>query len=214
MFVTRCRHDGLENTYDKLREYVLAHLDARKTAKMTEQAKGTGTQKANAGKGTGRTRPTAKSKSTPGPPSRGAKRQLGDCFTYLETGKCAGKDNGTCPYQHVNTRKGSKGKGKGKRTQSQGPSRNHPEEGEDTSDRRPASADGRSRNLRSPSTDSRQVSGVRGRLIDGKYVPNKTREESVGRSPSGERNRPPCQAWIKGHCATENCRNWHIGDCR
>ena len=27
-------------------------------------------------------------------------------------------------------------------------------------------------------------------MPDGKYIPNKTREQSVGRSPSGEKNRP------------------------
>ena len=51
-------------------------------------------------------------------------------------------------------------------------------------------------------------------MPDGKYVPNKTREQSVGRSPSGEKNRPPCQAWINGHCAAgSKCREWHISDC-
>ena len=51
-------------------------------------------------------------------------------------------------------------------------------------------------------------------MPDGKYIPNKTREQSVGRSPSGEKNRPPCQAWINGHCAAgSKCREWHISDC-
>ena len=114
MFVTKCRHDGLENTYDKLREYVLAHLDARKTAKMIEQAKGTGTQKANVGRSVGTGNPNPKSKAAARPPPSGARRQLGDCFKYLQTGRCTGKDNGTCPYQHTNTKVRSKGTGKGK----------------------------------------------------------------------------------------------------
>ena len=51
-------------------------------------------------------------------------------------------------------------------------------------------------------------------MPDGKYIQNKTREQSVGRSPSGEKNRPPCQAWINGHCAAgKSCREWHISDC-
>ena len=111
MFITKCRHDGLENTYEKLREYVLAHLDARKTAKMTEQAKGGGTQKAHAGKGTSKGGPNPKAKAAARTPPSVARRELGDCFKYLETGRCAGKDNGTCPYKHVSTKVGPKGKG-------------------------------------------------------------------------------------------------------
>ena len=58
-------------------------------------------------------------------------------------------------------------------------------------------------------------SGVRGSLDGNKYIPSRTREESRGRAPSNERDRPPCQAFINGKCTKgAECREWHVADCR
>ena len=37
LYITKCTHDGLENNYESLREYVLAHLERRKQQKITDQ---------------------------------------------------------------------------------------------------------------------------------------------------------------------------------
>ena len=47
------------------------------------------------------------------------------------------------------------------------------------------------------------------------YTPPRTREESRGKSPSGENMRPMCNSYLLGKCMKgETCREWHIPMCR
>ena len=72
---------------------------------------------------------------------------------------------------------------------------------------------------RTPRSPGRQRAGskvgVRGSLEGDKYVPALTRQQSRGRSPSNEKDRPPCQAFLDGKCKKgSECREWHVADCK
>ena len=130
--------------------------------------------------------------------ANGAK-QKGDCNQWTGKGQCSRGDR--CPYLHDSSKKGNprtarspspkKGKGKGKSKQSTTPKGT------------PRDSYPSNRNSSNPPRKGRP------------YDPSKTRAESRGRSPSGERNRPPCENWIQGKCKKgRECNYWHVGVCK
>ena len=38
LYITKCTHEGLERSYDTLRQYVDAHIEQRKAQKITDEA--------------------------------------------------------------------------------------------------------------------------------------------------------------------------------
>ena len=192
--------------------HILAHLERRKHQKITDQA---ARQSGNAHAG----------KSSP--PSGGANRQQGECFQMRKQGRCSRGDY--CPYSHdgfqregqgkrtpSSIRKGKekgkrkcKGKGKDKKGSSRpASSRSSPPLG-GANDRQPSKKPTQQRG-RSPFPD-----GKRGNVVGGVYVSNLTRDNSKGKSRSGENDRAPCAAHIKGYCRKGlECREWHVPECR
>ena len=216
LYKVECTHRGLEHTYDNLRKWVQAHIDARQQERMKSQLQQqSNTRSAAAGLGGGL--PLGK------PPPSGK----GPCWQFLENkGRCSRGE--ACPFKHdyerLKTYVSSKGKGKGKsRSPSKGRSKGEKGKGrtrspskgrgKGNSPRTNADSSGRQRSphprsARSPSN------GNRGQLQDGRYTPSKTRANSRGKSPSGEKDKPPCAAFLQGTCSKGSaCKEWHVADC-
>ena len=154
-----------------------------------------------------------------------ASAKQGDCRQFLKyNGKCSRGEK--CEYTHdwskiknrspSSGRKGKgkdKGKGKGK-GKSKSPGRSSGN-GSGKDGKKGKKGKSPSRPYSPGKGRGRSESGVRGTLQGNNYVPNKTRAQSRGKSPSGDIDRPPCKAHYEGHCSKgSNCREWHISDCK
>ena len=228
----KCTHEGLEHSYQNLRKWVQAHIDQRQREKVKSQLQShpTGNRAAAAGVGGG---------GLSGKPPGAGKGRKGHCFKFLESaGKCsAGRD---CPlihdYEFLKSYVPRKGQGRGKSSKGKrsgsapsggGKGSGHkgrtPSANRDQNTHRSQSphrkGKGKSGPRRErtpgPRTPRDNSQGVRGNLHDGRYTPSKSRIESRGKSPSGEKNRPPCVLFLNGNCQKgSKCNDWHVQDCK
>ena len=89
LYITECSHEGLENTYAKLRAFILAHLEGRRLRKVAEQVAQGPIQKATAGKGSSPNGGDGGCKhSSKG--SRITKKTATDCYQFLKNNEDVG----------------------------------------------------------------------------------------------------------------------------
>ena len=220
----------MEHSYSNLRKWVQAHIDSRQQDKLKNQLQRSQSEQ-----------PHSRAAASVG--DRGAhvpKKQSksGTCWQFLNNnGRCNKGDKCALvhDYERLKTFVPNKGKGGGRRSQSAKGKGKGKDGGKDGGSRPPRSprspsAKGKGKSKkgtyssdsipqRTPRSPGRQragsKSGVRGSLEGDKYVPAKTRQQSRGRSPSNEKDRPPCQAFLDGKCKKgSECREWHVADCK
>ena len=212
-YKTDCTHHGLDHNYANLETWVQAHIEARSQEARRRQLQKKDHGKANAGF----------QRNGKGSSDAVASARKNDCFQWLRMGKCSRGDK--CQFDHDKAKAPNKGgsKGKGKRPKSaptwrpkgDGKGRDKGKsKGKSYERSRPASAKGREKGG-GKSKGKSPPAGVRGNIQGTRYVPNRTRAQSRGKSPSGETDRPQCKAHFEGHCSKgSQCREWHISDCR
>ena len=211
---------GVKMDYERLLTIARTHVETRRKEKLRSEAY----SGIKDGKG---------ARATPA-----AKRQQGDCNQWMKSGRCV-RDR-ECAYAHDEAKQGifkkrgkspssspsrskggGKGKGKGKGKSGKGKSKS-PGGGKGKSPRSQSP-----RNSKSPRSSPRAKSpkgGGKGRgKSRGKSGSPKSsprgltpqRKQFRGRSPSGERNRPVCHAFMKnGWCPKgRKCHEVHLRLC-
>ena len=139
-----------------------------------------------------------------------------DCYSWVKKGSCPRQG---CPYDHHDHMKGSgKGRPRSSSAGKKGKDKGSKGKGKGNAQNRSQSAQ-----TKSPRGGKGKDKGNKGKKGQGKgkskspraYTPPRTRAESRGTSPSGEKMRPPCNGYLKGTCSKgDGCNYWHVPMCR
>ena len=197
-------HSGEKMQYERLLTICKTHIETRRKEKLRNEAYSGAEAAASGG-----------NKATPA-----AKRQAGDCNQWRKTGNCS-RGIG-CPYDHDEAKRGIDGQ---QRKPSQGRKRSKsPHKGGKRQGGKGKDAPSR------PGDTPRAGSPKKGKGKGGKHKSQQQRDstpkpsdrgltpqrkEFRGRSPSGERNRPMCNAYLKtGECKKgDQCHEVHMRIC-
>ena len=199
-------HSGEKMKYQRLLTICKTHIEQRRKEKLRNEAYSGADAAASGG-----------NKATPA-----AKRQAGDCLQWRK-GNCS-RGHG-CPYDHDSSKQGIDGRKPGRKP-SKSPHKGGKRQGGKGKHKPNTPGDGTEQQqpprTRSPSK-GKGKGGKRNKSQQPRDSPPKhsprgltpQRKDFRGRSPSGARNRPICNAYITtGECHKGNqCQEVHLGTC-